>query len=561
MRNTPTGNRGVAPPASSLLCWGSLLSLFLPFESLFEIPVLAHFDAFGEIARLLGLPVFPVVAAVPLAVAVVVLDGADAVGGGGEVREGDFSAAGAVILGHYLAGVGHKLHHERRGGLVGLEIDDDVAVFLHSGDFGLDFGRVVAGAENIGETSAEHGDVVFLALFDRNQQPHFATCDAVEHYRRESAVSSGFVIHCRGRVGDFCQRIGESKLESVEIRQAGAEIVFHKAACGEVFPATTVVFEVQGVVDARGVADNETQRVGVFVEHPQGDGVAGGVGQPENSRAVGGDGGVGHRHCRGNLHLAFADESFLGDTLHGAHLFETAHHKLVVIGLDAVEQEKGRYGVGGERHLLGNGVVGVTLVQIVEGEDFVFLVGEVAETEMAFVVGLGGVGRMRGHDRVVERLIEEDKDFLVGFAGEGVGYRAAKGKTVEAGAGGEDVAEIAEQVALVVVGNGVAELEKVGGVGLQRVLDDDLYLLSRGGDLRELFHRRGDNYLIVSVFQNHILVCLQREAIGGEVGGAVFGRYPCDDGRGAVGLATRGVAGARAGRNKRRHAQNDDVPV
>ena len=99
----------------------------------------------------------------------------------------------------------------------------------------------------------------------------------------------------------------------------------------------------------------------------------------------------------------------------------------------------------------------------------------------------------KGVGRRCNRLsggVQPDEDSGKRFKVFGVEDIACHLHGVGLNAGGEDVGEVAERVALVIVLDGIGKVDGIGGVWLQRVKDFDLDALSGSGDVGHLMLRR-----------------------------------------------------------------------
>ena len=181
-------------------------------------------------------------------------------------------------------------------------------------------------------------------------------------------------------------------------------------------------------------------------------------------------------------------------------------------------------------------------IAVLDGEEEVFSGAEVVEGERAVFVAAGHVhGAFFGDDAVSDGVGElalvvgEDGDgFGGGGAGEGIENLSADGHAVDGGAGGEDVFIAGEGVALIVVDNGVFELEKVGGGGLERVFYLHQNAVAFGFIFGFVGQDGGDDDIVVGILDVDVLVEFDKEFSGVEVGSAAGRGGGEGDGRGLV---------------------------
>ena len=181
-------------------------------------------------------------------------------------------------------------------------------------------------------------------------------------------------------------------------------------------------------------------------------------------------------------------------------------------------------------------------IAVLDGEEEVFSGAEVVEGERAVFVAAGHVhGAFFGYDAVADGVGElalvvgEDGDgFGGGGAGEGIENLSADGHAVDGGAGGEDVFIAGEGVALVVVDNGVFELEKVGGGGLERVFYLHQNAVAFGFIFGFVGQDGGDDDIVVGILDVDVFVEFDKEFSGVEVGSAAGRGGGEGDGRGFV---------------------------
>ena len=181
-------------------------------------------------------------------------------------------------------------------------------------------------------------------------------------------------------------------------------------------------------------------------------------------------------------------------------------------------------------------------IAVLDSKEEVFSGAEVVEGERAVFVAAGHVhGAFFGYDAVADGVGElalvvgEDGDgFGGGGAGEGIENLSADGHAVDGGAGGEDVFIAWEGVAFVVVDNGVFELEKVGGGGLERVFYLHQNAVAFGFIFGFVGQDGGDDDIVVGILDVDVFVKFDKEFSGVEVGSAAGRGGGEGDGRGLV---------------------------
>ena len=186
----------------------------------------------------------------------------------------------------------------------------------------------------------------------------------------------------------------------------------------------------------------------------------------------------------------------------------------------------------------------VVAVEVVEGEDSVAAGLEVADGELAVLVGAGDA--LEGHlgeGGVGEGLgVYADGHALGGLERAAFEDDAAQAQRVDLRAGGEVEGEAVEDVALVEVLDGVGEVDCVCGVGQEGVAQLDGDALAERAHHGGLFLRGRDNHLVEGVFELNVLVEPHVEAVAGEVEGSGDGRGAHVDGRRLVAGTALGTA-------------------
>ena len=111
-----------------------------------------------------------------------------------------------------------------------------------------------------------------------------------------------------------------------------------------------------------------------------------------------------------------------------------------------------------------------------------------------------------GESGVGKVVIESHEDTLDGFEGLGIDDIACHFQRVDHITGGETVGVVAHRVALVVVGDSIGEIHRVGGVGDQRVLDFHGDTIAGSLDLGGFQLRGRDDHFLGGVVEFDILV-------------------------------------------------------
>ena len=216
-----------------------------------------------------------------------------------------------------------------------------------------------------------------------------------------------------------------------------------------------------------------------------------------------------------------------------------------------------------ETHLVATRLVHLIVVLILNGIDAVGDRLEVLGDEDAVVLGTGDGRGFVLEDRgvvsgdLLDRVGREEPDEALrhGVGLVTVGRIARKDHRVDLGTRREDVAHRIERVALVVVADGAAEIERIGRIRGQRVaqLHDDAPAAQ--GDERLFLHRRRGEELLLLVLELHELIELDVDlpvADRRPAGREVVGRHVHDDGGQRVAGTSRGGHHARTAAHKGR---------
>ena len=222
-----------------------------------------------------------------------------------------------------------------------------------------------------------------------------------------------------------------------------------------------------------------------------------------------------------------------------------------------------------EAYLVYRGLILHVAVGILEGVDAVGHRLEVLGDEDAVLLGTGDdVGLMLEHRRVplhglLDRVGDEEPDealaHRVGLVG--VGRVARHIHRVDLGACREDVAHGVQRAALVGVLDGRAEVDGVGGVGLQRILDRYDNATTTTCHRRLLFHHRRGVELLLLILDLHILVELDiylRRVQRVDHRGEVIGLHGDNHRRQGILRASRGCHRGGTLGEECRHEQHDE---
>ena len=211
----------------------------------------------------------------------------------------------------------------------------------------------------------------------------------------------------------------------------------------------------------------------------------------------------------------------------GLHVFERSEHEVVgreayvsrllyVLDMQRVEPkrvlsqgvaERGAYGVVRESHLLAFLREHIVAVLVVESVDAVSARRHALYDEVSARVGTRHAQHGHLHEARVAHLgVQAHEYALHRFEVLSRHHGASHFERVDMVARRETVGVVAHRVALVVVGDGVREVDGVRGVGLQRVLQLHADLLARSLYLRLLELRRRHHHLLRRVVELYELV-------------------------------------------------------
>ena len=169
--------------------------------------------------------------------------------------------------------------------------------------------------------------------------------------------------------------------------------------------------------------------------------------------------------------------------------------------------------------------------------------------------------RSRGEGGVGEIGVDAHEHPLLGLEVAGGEHHPRHPQRVDLRPRGEGVGEALELVALVVVFNGVAEVDGVGGVGLQRVGELHGDAAPVGGDLGGLLAHGRDHHLGIGVLDVDDLVEIQCDAARRHAGGALRRVGAHEARRLLIARAPRGIAHrGTARRHKRRKQRRGQSP-
>ena len=177
-------------------------------------------------------------------------------------------------------------------------------------------------------------------------------------------------------------------------------------------------------------------------------------------------------------------------------------------------------------------------VLVGQGHDAVAARGDVVEGEVALFVGTGhkrggciGVAVGRHGQHLAPRL-----------PAAGVAHLSGQHQGVHVGSGGEDIFVAGQQVAFGEVGDGFLELEEVGGIGPQAVVQLHQHPLAFHAVVGFLRHGGRHQHVLGGVFEHHKFVELDEELRGLEVACLVEGLAAHHLGRLAVARPSAGVS-------------------
>ena len=185
-------------------------------------------------------------------------------------------------------------------------------------------------------------------------------------------------------------------------------------------------------------------------------------------------------------------------------------------------------------------------VLVNQGHQAVGSLGDIMESKVALLVGAcHQVGQ-----RVVAAVTHHGQHLVPGLAVARIEHTAGQHQGVHSVAGAEDILITRQHIALGEVGNGLLELEEVGGVLAQRVAQLHHHTHAAGTVFGLLLHGRRDQHIVVGVLEHHIFVKLNEELPRLEVARLVLWLAGHSLGRLRVLGAARRVALLGATRNR-----------
>ena len=211
-------------------------------------------------------------------------------------------------------------------------------------------------------------------------------------------------------------------------------------------------------------------------------------------------------------------------------------------------------------HLVDRRFVHLVVVGILEGVDAVGNRFEVLRQENAVGLGAGDDLRLVVEqrrivlfgfgNRVGDVKVDEALAYAVGLVG--VDRIARQHHRIDLGSGRKDVTHRVEGVALVVVADRAAEIERIGGILPQRIAQLNGDSPPAQGDGGFLLHLRRGEELLLLILDLDELVELDIDLAILEIGREVVGRHQRDDGGQRILRAARGRHDRGAAPQKRR---------
>ena len=161
---------------------------------------------------------------------------------------------------------------------------------------------------------------------------------------------------------------------------------------------------------------------------------------------------------------------------------------------------------GIESEVFGNGIF-IVAIDIVESKKMIFSRLEIAQNELPAVVGSrNALQRDVGECGVIEIAVHAHEHFLLRLKGARIEHDSRNLHCVDHLAGGECKREAVDGIPFVVVLDGIAEIDGVGGVGDERVANLHLHFAPRGANHRHLALPRRHHHLVVLVLEHHEFV-------------------------------------------------------
>ena len=235
------------------------------------------------------------------------------------------------------------------------------------------------------------------------------------------------------------------------------------------------------------------------------------------------------------------------------------HVELLELVQGVVEEGLGpeRFIQEGDAFLVG--LVDVVVVRVLQGVYPVHGVLDVPKTEIPPVIGLGGrIGAVQEDGGVRMVLIQEDRRTFDGTERIAVLDQSRHAHRIDLGTRGEHEGESLIPVALVVIGDGAGEVQRIGRVGHQVGLE--IHDQGFPGHLvLGLLFQRGREEDVVRVLDHHVLVEgeLDLRLVRGHVHGSGKGRGLHQHRRDGV-LGTTGRRGGGVRASRREHHRPED---
>ena len=211
--------------------------------------------------------------------------------------------------------------------------------------------------------------------------------------------------------------------------------------------------------------------------------------------------GLRHRKCR--QHHVVGEEMRIGNTSDGVDAQR--------VSPDSVLSDVGRsvrlYQPSAERYHLTLLTVPEVAVGILQGIGKIFARSHPSDDESPSAVGARhpeeGFG---GKGRVIQVVVQPHQDTLDGFEVHGIEHRTRHLEGVDALACREAIRIVAHRIALVVVGDGIREVDGIGCILLERILQFYHDFLSCRLYFRHFQLWRRDDHLVGSILQLYVLV-------------------------------------------------------
>ncbi len=122
---------------------------------------------------------------------------------------------------------------------------------------------------------------------------------------------------------------------------------------------------------------------------------------------------------------------------------------------------------------------------------------DIADCELPFVVRPGSAGERELYEcGIFQVVVQADRDAGHRFKVLGIQQNPRYFKRVDYFSGRESEREVFEHVFLIIVGDGIGEVDRIGRVGFQAVFKFDNGFLSGCADDRQLQLGRCDNHIL-----------------------------------------------------------------